>query len=213
MYLGRCNVKGKYYGFALSVLAALTSLHAQSVPMTARMRLFSEIIVNGNVVETHTQEGIYYRTSTGSDVRQWLKEDGKAATGEMAWGSLKDERGVNYKVDYQRRTAYALTPMSINPPHSGTRESNALGVDKVEGLNCTLFPAYLLIPGSSPVEIGRNCLTDDNVQLKADTATPLKSGKTVHSVFALYDVHVGAEPDKKAFDIKNFMVYRPDSKK
>jgi hypothetical protein len=112
-------MKKKSCDLGLLILLAITCVQAQSVPVTSKMLLVPEIIVNGKVVETHRQEGIFYRASTGAELRRWLKEDGKEAVGEMASGALKNERGVIYKVDYQRRTVYEVPPISVDPPHSG----------------------------------------------------------------------------------------------
>ena len=50
--------------------------------------------------------------------------------------------------------------------------------------------------------------------LKQDLTYKRANDATMHKLYQMYDVQLGAEPDQSLFDIsKLFTIYRPDAKK
>jgi hypothetical protein len=187
------------------------------MPVIAKVRDTAEVMLNGKVIETHVREGVFLRTSTGSELRRWTTKDGVPVQGEMAMGSLLDKQhNVNYTLDYQGRNAYVHTPPPATPPvRPGSQGPHPLGETIVQGLTCTLFPIYRLNAGESPTQIGRHCLSkqydlDLRQEMTLEAGSP--TGKTVRQRTELYDIQLGVEPDSKLFDLEPFTVYRPDAK-
>jgi hypothetical protein len=204
--------------FSGLVLLGGANLEAQSpTPISAKMRLTTEVSVNGNVEKTHTQEGDFYIASNGSELQQWTTRDGKETTGEMRWAGLTDAvHNTGYKVDYQNRLAYEQ-PFARNAspaPSSKAPASQNLSQDSVEGYPCVRYPARLILPGKPPTVVGYSCRSEsyDGLELKRETTTIDSSGRTVHSTFELYDIRPGVEPDARLFDLSNFTVYKPTPK-
>jgi hypothetical protein len=197
------------YIITLLLLSGAVSLSAQSLPMIAKTRQTDEVMVNGKVVQMHVMEGVFYRSSTGSELRRWTKRDGKEAVGHLGWGALHDtQNNVDYSIDYNRKIAYVIAPAL--PTDTGAQRPRALGDDSVEGIACTLQPILLAIPGRSPRRIGQDCYSKDyDVELKSDIKYAAdSSGKTLHSRFELYDIQVGVAPDPKLFDLTRFTISR-----
>jgi hypothetical protein len=199
-----------------AIVLAAAGLKAQSDPLIAKMRLTVEVSVEGRIQQTHTQEGLFYRASTGSEIQEWTVRDGKDTVGNMRWAGLTDrEHDAFYKVDYQNHRAYqqsfavsALQAPDNGPPPKGLTQQS------VEGIPCSKYPARLVVPGKAPVEIGYSCRAEsyDSLELKRET-TVESGGKTMHTTFELYNIQTGVEPDPKLFDLTSFTIYRPDEKK
>lgn len=202
-------------GFGAVVLVTAGTLFAQSVPIVAKMRLTDEVTVNGKVTVTHVQEGIFYRASSGSELRQWKTLDGKAEPGTMGWGLLMDKQhDTHYKVDYVGRNAYKETLPEIGLPKHG--KSDPSGQDSVEGIGCDLWPIHFVPPGKAPILTGQGCRSAQyELDLYYDyTNAPTSTGKVAHSAFKLYDIQIGVEPDPKLFDLEtNFTIYTTEAKK
>ena len=99
----------KVLGFA--VLLAPTDMHAQFLPVVAKMRLTKEHLVDGKVVDRLTKEGNYYRSSDGSILEQWIRVNGDEKLGELAVGNLWDNKNVvSYGLDFKNRIAYLHAP-------------------------------------------------------------------------------------------------------
>lgn len=200
------------------VLLGAANLDAQShTPISAKMRLTTEISVDGRIEKTHTQEGDFYVASNGSETQQWTMRDGKETTGEMRWAGLTDTaHNTAYKVDYQNRLAYEQ-PLSRNAAPAASSKAPAsknLSQDSVEGYPCVRYPARLILPGKPPTVIGYSCRSEsyDGLELKRETTNVDSSGRTVHSTFELYEIRPGVESDAKLFDLSNFTVHKPTPK-
>jgi hypothetical protein len=210
-------------GCGLTVLLAFgaTTLFGQSMPVVAKTRQTVEVIVSGKVVETHVMEGLFYRNSTGSELRQWTKRDGKDAIGPLGWAALHDSQSnTNYTVNYDdKRAQQAITPdlsSRIPKEDSAPSQPKTLGEDSVENISCTFKPTFLAVPGKDRMLVGRNCRSEVyNLELKRDIAYPDSTtpGKSFHSTFQLYDIQIGVEPDPKAFDLSSFTIFRPEKGK
>ncbi len=201
---------------SLLVLLGGTNLHAQFAPVTAKMRHTKEVIVDGKVVETQTKEGNFYRSSDGSTLKQWTK-----ANGNLDWGDLWDNKNLmSYRLEYSNRQAYGdpapKGAQAGRPDALFPLASKALPQDSVEGIRCAIFPVRLHIPGNPPIPVGRTCESIEyNLQLKEDVTTqPVGTNKTIHTVFELYHIKLGLEPDPKLFDVHaNFTVYEAQAPK
>ena len=202
----------KLCGFGAVGFLMAGTLCAQLTSVVAKIRQTDEVIVNGKVSSTHVQEGIFYRASSGSELRQWKTIDGKEATGAAAWASLTDKQHESYyKVDYVGRQAYQTIPPEISPPKDDKApKSVVLGHDSVEGIACELLPIRVLAAGKAPVEVGRSCRSAEyDLRLYAEFTNPVSVNKSVHSTLKLYDIQLGVEPDQSFFDLQtNFTVHK-----
>jgi hypothetical protein len=200
-----------FFCLAVAIPLAVSSLYAQSMPLTAKVRSTNEVIVNGKVVDTHVREGLFYRASDGSELRRPVSLDGKPVQGEGARASLFDKpHATNYAIDYEKGEAFhAGPPPSFSPARLPTLESAVpppSGQSSVEGYPCTLRPVYLVRP-QGRILIGSNCVSEEyGLVLRTDVTTPsaITVGKAAHQTTELYDIHIGVEPDPKLFDLSSF---------
>jgi hypothetical protein len=189
-----------------TILISCTSLvafvHAsglnESKPITARMRQTWETIVDGKIVETRTNEGIFYRNSRGSTLERWNDNAQPARLFISGHGG--------YLVYYESRMAFGSVfeeggSWLFNP----NRPYNFLGQDSVESISCI----YSEIPLGPHVEhAGKACWSSDyKVELKNDWTVPSARGLTPQ-VFELYDIKLNVEPDPNLFDLTGFFVLR-----
>jgi hypothetical protein len=198
------------------------SAYSQSTPLTAKIHQTEQVFVNGQLVQSHTREGIFLRTSTGMVLREWTIIDGKPSGGEAGYGSLTDtQKGLTYSVDYTRKVAYQHPSIPI--PQSGKPQNltqnpatNAREKASVEGLSCTYNPAYIHPKPGETVYGGRICRSEEyNVNLRQELTLPAPENPTQYSKVSeeLTEIHIGEEPDPKLFDLQSFTIYRPDQKK
>jgi hypothetical protein len=209
---GRESMKSAIACSCLGLPALLLSSVAYGQAVTAHERLTEETInSNGKVIASHIREGVYYRTSAGSTLRQYTTLDGNAIVGQLGWAILQDGTGT-YKLDYTQHRAYVVsgpqaTPLSGIPTTQKAQSS-------VEGMPCTLWPVYLVEAGTKTI-IGQGCHSDKyNLTLKLDVTVPGKNGQSAHNVTEMYDVQIGQEPDAKLFDVQhNFTIFKPNAAK
>jgi len=206
----------KVLGFA--VLLAPTDMHAQFLPVVAKRRLTKEHLVDGKVVDRVTKEGNYYRSSDGSILEQWTRVNGDEKLGELAAGSLWDNKNVvSYQLDFKNRIAYLHAPPQgtkpVRPDVSGARAAGALGEEFLEGISCRVFPVRIAPRDRPAFYAGQVCRSVKyDLELKQELSYPNSAGKIVHTVFQLYDIQLGREPDPKLFDVRgSFTVYAPES--
>lgn len=198
---------------SMLILLGATSLHAQFAPVTAKMRQTKEVIVDGKVVETEMRAGNFYRSSDGSTLRQWTK-----ANGNPDWGDLWDNKNLmSYRLEYSNRQAYE-TPApegaeAERPDALLPLASKGLPEDSVEGIRCVVSPIKLDMPGKPIIPMGRACTSIQyNLELKEDVSTqPVKTNKTIHTVFELYQIKLGLEPDPRVFDVHANFIVLPQS--
>jgi hypothetical protein len=185
----------------LAALLGATDLHAQFVPVVAKMGLTKEDIVQGKVVDRLTKEGSYYRASDGSVLRRWTSVNGDEKLGEIATGSLFDNKNVvSYRLNFKNRTAYLDAPPQgakpVRPQVLDAQAAKGLGEDSVHGIACTLFPVQIAPRDRAAFSAGQTCRSVKyDLELKQDLTYPSSSGRTIHTIFELYDVQLGTEPD------------------
>lgn len=204
----------------LAALLGATDLDAQFVPVIAKMRFSKEDIVEGKVVDRMTKEGNYYRASDGSVLKRWTSVNGDENLGEIATGSLFDNKNVvSYGLNFKNRIAYLDAPPEgtkpVRPQVLEGEAAKGLGEDSVHGIACTLFPVRIAPRDRAAFSAGRACTSVKyDLELRQDLTYPSSSGRTIHTIFELYEVQLGMEPDPKLFDVRaNFTVYVPESRK
>jgi hypothetical protein len=202
----------------LWIFVLFPGLYAQSVPVTAKVRNTGEVVLNGKSIETHVEEGVFYRSFTGVELRQWLTTDGNPVHGKMAMAAIYDApNDVNYWLDSVAHNAYVQPASTVNLPDgsSSGQPQPALGESSVEGIPCSIFPVYTLQSGQR-ILIGRTCKSKQyNLVLRMEYTKPTKdpTEKQYRTTTEYFDVQIGVEPDPKLFDLTAFTIYRPDEKK
>jgi hypothetical protein len=214
------NTHIKTIALFICASAALTT-YGQAIPLTAKVHQTEQVFMNGQLVRTHTRDGIFLRTSTGVILKQWTLIDGKRPTGEPGYGVLSDtQKGVIYSVDYVRQAAYlhpSFATSQNQKPQQSTKnpESNAPERGSFEGLSCTYKAVYVHANGAT-TNAGRDCRSDAyGIDLSQEVTFPAPMYPAPYSKVSeqLTDIQIGAEPDQKLFDLQGFTVYRPDEKK
>lgn len=205
------------YLLVFGSLLPCCSSNAQFVPLTAKVRDTNQTIVSGKITKSVIREGVYYRTSDGSTLSQWTTVNGSPASAELAWGSLWDNKtGTAYRLDLKNRRAY-VEPEGGEPATADSRldEPKNPTYGSVSGIRCTIFPARMRQPDGTLTPAGQTCLsTEYHLLLKQDLTYKRANDATMHKLYEMYDVQLGAEPDQSLFDIsKLFTIYRPDAKK
>ncbi|HXN98638.1 MAG TPA: hypothetical protein VN881_06155 [Candidatus Acidoferrales bacterium] len=210
--------------FILAVVFMLgsTGLFAQTVPVRAKLRTTTEIILDGKVIKTTVGGGFFYRASNGSSIRQLrkIREDG--TLGDVIVADLTDkEHNITYRIDYTNHRAW-VTPASVldiltvspgdNPPPGGYPQ------DSVETISCVKRPVRRKVANDPPTEVGYSCVSERNndLELTREVTEPIATspGRAVHSTSVLYDIELGKEPDPTLFDLKDFTISKlPDPKK
>jgi len=136
-------------------------------------------------------------------------------------GSLWDNRtGTSYTLDFEnkRATFHAKETPILPDTGTSTKGTENLPEEIVEGVRCKVEPTEILDPAKGQKEngtpAGKTWLsTDYGLEVKQDITYASRDGKTlVHSIFELYDIHIGEEPDRNLFDLdRNFQVLMPQS--
>jgi hypothetical protein len=194
----------------------LRAQYAHFVPVTAKTRLTEETVRNGRVIKKQVKEGVYYRNDDGWFLKRFTGIDGDEQAALRAGGQLWDNHtAIAYRLDYVARTAtereHGSGPMQ--PQVTDPQAASKLPDDSVEGICCKVYPAKYMRTGQTALEdIGQSCRSVEYyLTLRWDKTYKSDNGDTFHSVFQMYDIHIGSEPDPKLFDLQGtFTVYRPE---
>ena len=195
-------------------VVVVPSVNAQFTPVTAKISETVETIVDGKVMQTQTRWGNFYRTADGSELRQWLKSDGSPDLGNL----IENKTQMSYKLDYTLRIARGTAPppgarvSPLQPGYMGGQKVlERWPRDAVEGIPCAVVDVKLHAPGRDRVLIGHSCNSAQyDVVLKMDrTTSQLGTKKTFHQVIELKEIHLGAAPDPKLFDLQGYTVSMP----
>jgi len=203
-------------GFATIVLLFAGNLLAQYphfVPVIAKTRVTEETIRAGKVIKKEIKEGVYYRSDDGSIFRRITSIDGDRQAALRAVGQLWDNHtAINYHLDFIRRIAYEREhgPGPTQPRVSDPEAASKLPLDSVDGIGCRVYPVKFMKPGQTGLEdIGQNCRSVKYyLTLSWDKTFKMENGDSFRTVFRMFDIRVGAEPDPQWFDLQgNFKVY------
>lgn len=206
--------------FLIAVLLFATSAGAQFMPLTAKMRQTVDTTNRQTGATTHLiAEGEYYRSSDGSRIMRWTTRNGSRAAGEAMRGSLWDNKtGTAYSLDFLNKRAVFRAAPGPTSPDTSTKGTERLPERTIDGVPCKLEPTEKVNPSKGPagngVVMGTTCFsTDYDLIVEQDITSPSQNGTTVvHSVFELYEIHIGQEPDANLFDVsKNFLVLKPQN--
>lgn len=205
--------------FAVTVFTIMPA-YAQFMPLVAKMRQTMDRFDAATGAKAHfTSEGEFYRSSDGSILMRWTSRNGDEAAGRAMRGTLWDNRtGIGYSLDFVNKRAVFRAKENPTTPETGSSGTEGLPEETIGGVTCKVEPVELIDPSKGQTEngtpVGKACFSADyDLTVKKDITTHSTDGKTVvHSVFELYDIHVGQEPDPSLFDLnKNFLVLKPQN--
>lgn len=194
------------------------SASAQWIPLTARIRETTTVIVGGQPVETQTREGILYRRSDGSTLTEWAHVNGDP------------RRASSHLVDYQKNSSYEIKtadrmalerpalPVGIStPPRPQRFERSGLREEVVAGFACVVVP-HKSIPHGRKMQDhmqlhqdGVACWSNQyNLMLRLNVQRSGVDGKVYHQLYEVVSLDPGTEPDPKLFDVqaRGFTVYK-----
>ena len=202
--------------FMIVTFVSAGSLHAQWVPVVAKIRMVHQTIVDGKLVRSETKEGDYYRSSDGSVLRHWKTVNGDEQAGGR--GELLDNKNLaSYQLNYHTKQAFQSEWKMAKPSPDVFRAEppKSLGEDSIEGIRCTIVPAQFQDGfGQPPKDAGRTCVSTDYA-LTLRTDITVRQGTTIeHTLIEMFDLRMHQEPDAKLFDIEaQFTVFKPQTRK
>jgi hypothetical protein len=134
-------------------------------------------------------------------------------------GSLWDNTtGTAYSLDFVNKRATFRAKEAPTSPETSAKGTEELPEETLDGVECKVEPVELIDPAKGQTEngtpAGKACFsTDYDLMVKKNITSRSNDGKTVvHSVFELYDIHIGEEPDRSLFELnKNFLVLKPQN--
>lgn len=199
----------------LIALVGPSVLSAQAVPVQAKTRLTSETIAaDGTVTKTTVTEGLFYRASSGSYLKQSITRDKNGALIDPKSAYLT-EHGVEYLLVYEKHQAMVTPPFLIRfvaAPASEPPPPGGFAQDVVEDIPCVKRPVRLNAKGKPPIEVGYSCVSVrySDLELKREVTEALdeRPGSRLHMLFVLYDIQLNSEPDPKLLDLRDFNIVR-----
>jgi tetratricopeptide (TPR) repeat protein len=199
----------------------LGGLSAQTVPVAAKIRLTTELLVAGKVVSTKVQEGYFYRASSGWYLKQWRKVGDSSAPGDVNNAALTDaQHNVEYALVYDQHRAIITPPYlfrEIAAPASEPAPPGGFLHDTVEGVACVKRPLRLNVSGQPHTELGYSCVAEgyNDLELKREFTDAVQNSpdKTKHVLYVLFEIQFGKEPDPALFDLKSFTIERLEAPK
>ncbi|HLV94975.1 MAG TPA: hypothetical protein VKS44_07270 [Candidatus Acidoferrales bacterium] len=134
-------------------------------------------------------------------------------------GSLWDNTtGTAYSLDFVNKRATFHAKEAPTSPDTSAKGTEGLPRETIGGVECTVEPVELIDPAKGQTEngtlAGKACFsTDYDLMVKKDITSHSNDGKrVVHSIFELYDIHIGEEPAPSLFQVnKNFLVLEPQN--
>lgn len=195
--------------FCVPVALLAVNSRAQEVPLSARIHQRTDVMVDGQVVNTLESDTRFYRSSDGSTLTLPVG-DGS--------GTLWDNKaGVAYRLDLKEKIAYE-DPHSLHTPNPSSHNQSdpKFPNDEVEGITCTVVPVTVRSRPGTPYETsvtpGKTCVSSTlGLELKSDVVVDIGSGKTERLVKQLRDIKVNAELDPKIFDPHQYTIYGPQN--
>jgi hypothetical protein len=202
-----------------AMLIGATGVSGQFVPIVAKARESSQVVKNGQVVETTTRDGEYFRSSDGSYMFRWNKATKNGVDTPAGTADLFDNKNVKqYHVNYNTQSAYArsdakdpvnvqkkMTPDMFFNLRSAPHEDSSVG-----GIPCALFHSRLKMPGQPVKDGGTACASIEyGLYVRLDVRIPMKDGGMSQQLTELYDIKLNVEPDPKLFDMRSLTVYSP----
>jgi hypothetical protein len=203
--------------FRLLVVCPLLSgaaVHAQWIPITAKIKQTREVFVNGQKTETHVREGTYYRSSNGATLEEWTKIDGSES--KAAGYMTMQADGITYELNMLTRRAIERrfsVPNGVDlrkPPTPPARPSQLRQVT-VGGVRCTVIPARMQ-PGfgqpSGPA--GEICISDElSLMVRSLQTHDHSSTRTIRVLYEMDEIQSHKEPDPRLFDLRGrgFTIY------
>ncbi len=193
------------YAICGFVMLAASFVNAQWVPVVSKIREATVVTdTDGKVIEQTSKDGNFFRNSEGSTLTQWVASSAPERTPSS--GELMDNKNLAlYQLQYQ--TKLALLKRKLNRPRSKSDESkllpaNNLGKSAVEGVPCTLVPAW-----SSNSRIGQGCYSYPyDLSLWEEVTITTRGGQTSHIRREMYGLKLNVEPDRRLFDVSQFTV-------
>lgn len=204
----------KPFLLAVFVLAG-SSVQAQWVPVTAKIRETKQILREGRVIQTHSREGAYYRRSDGAELREWARVDGdeSKAVGYLtlhAEGITYDLTMINRRA-MERRFAVPVGVDMRTPPKPPARPANLQRIT-IGGVDCTVVPSRTRAAADAPaVPDGDVCMADAlNLMLRRQHSYRLPDGREVRTVFEMVEIQANVDPHPGLFDLKGrgFTIFR-----
>lgn len=208
----------KYIFLAAFALLTCGSASSQWVPVQGKIRETREVFLNGQKVETHVREGLFYRSSNGSTLTHWTQTDGdtQRSTGTLADNSTM----VNYQLDFTNRIAIerrSVLPPGVNGPLLPTAAPASEKAPEIflGGVRCRTMPANFRTKadadaGKPFVRAGEVCWSNEYSLLVREDLRLRRSGEREERfVFEVFDIEPNVEPDPKLFDLRarGFTVY------
>jgi hypothetical protein len=203
--------------FRLLVVCQLLSsaaVHAQWIPITAKIKQTREVFMNGQKTETHVREGLYYRSSHGATLEEWTRVDGSESKA-VGYMTMQAD-GVTYELHLLTRRAIERrfsVPSGADlrkPPTPPARPAHLRQVT-VGGVRCTVIPARMQPGFGQPsVPAGEICISDElNLMVRNEQTHSLSGTKTVRVLYEMDDIQSHKEPDPKLFDLRGrgFTIY------
>lgn len=193
----------------LFVLAGADCVHAQWVPVTAKIRETDEILQDGKSIKVDNKEGVFYRTSDGSTLKYWTKVNGDETLGGS--GEMTDNKTLShYTVNVKQNVAFEDGKLleKLTPGASQFAAASTLGDQVIDGIRCRRVPSFIMWPDGRKERNGEACVSIENdLQLRTDRQHT-QNGVTHHGITELYDIQLGVEPDPKLFDLQKTTIYK-----
>jgi hypothetical protein len=191
---------------AVFVLCGSGTIHAQYVPVVAKIKQVREITRPGQPSETHTREGNFYRRSDGSTLEEWTVVDGDTSRGV---GELTDNQAnITYQLNLVGRTAIQrreTLPSGVTslagPPQLPEKQGLSSPII-VGGIACVVLPVKSS-PSLALNVTGQVCVSrQHNLTVRRDITSTAQGGRTDHTTYEMSDVRLYMEPDSKLFDLR-----------
>lgn len=196
---------------ALVLLVISGIAHAQWVPVTAKMRQKKEITANGKVSRVETKEGVFYRSSDGSTLREWTIVNGSPTNNAVGFYT-DNQKALSYRLEYINHQAIEAVPPSRTPVKPGAMKAESLKKirdDQVSGFPCVVVPLSVSWQGGPAQSAGEACLAPDyDLIVRMESNGTSKDGTSFKEITELYDIRLNAEPDPKNFDLTGFKILR-----
>jgi len=175
------------------------SVHAQFVPVTAKIRFTYEASKDGKLKRL-VKEGVFYRTENGSTLKHWTSGDINAMGGS---GELFDNQTLHtYEILYKDKKMIEHSKQPVRRKPDEFKDMESQGKDTVEGLSCDVIVMEIAGPGIKPHRFGNACISRDyGLWLRQETRNTTPDDRAVHTLFEMYDVKLNLPPDDNEFEI------------
>ncbi|HEY0702259.1 MAG TPA: hypothetical protein VGD60_05785 [Candidatus Acidoferrales bacterium] len=185
----------------VSATFGATGARSQWIPILAKIRSTVEITRNGTTTKT-LQTGIFFRSSDGSTMTTWDKNDAGDVIGE-----LMDNKKLHLCViNYTKGTLIPVRTCFKGPVTSEEilrARNSLLGDDFVDGVRCRRSATFIDWPGQEPERVGETCTSLDYVLEIRHDYTSTRNSVTTHDLTEIYNIVVPRQSHPRRSDISS----------